>query len=206
MLRPNFIGPKALYLNPDQDELTTTNMAAIDAGYSNASSSFKPYAYSATVREDYDTRRFVSADSGSVLVSGKRVSFGLFMTPDNDKGNLLWQLSGKLSLVNTTELGLITSQFFFGRKATDNTVVSSKASANNTLSQHILLPYNMDFSLPGMELRYESELFSLELEAGYVYCFGASIWNLGADATLFFDASLAMRKYGTEIDLHRPSR
>jgi len=207
MFRPDFIGRKSLYLNPSSDKLTTANIAAIDTAFSDVIS---PYAYTATVRDDYDSFNFLFSDAGSDLVAGQRLAVGLFLSPQNEQGNLLFQLSGALKLVRSGTI-TTTSQFFFGRKATNNTVVSDKTAPQNTLASFMYLPSNKlnsgVLSTPVHD-SIETEVFSLNLAGGYVYCFGLLLDNVSAVTTdtLKGGVSLSMRKYSSEIEVFRPSR
>lgn len=210
MIRPNFIDSKTLYLNPGFDAFTTAEIALIDSPNSN--NVVNPYAYTAAVREDYDAFNFYASDSGANLAAGQRVAFGLFLTADNLKGNLLFQLYGKarfnLSGTNTA----IHGTFIFGRRAVSDVVVSSKAGPNNLLSTFIGVPsmslVNTGLSTAGLLVdSVETELFSLKLDAGFVYCFAYMMSNYSASpVTLLGGVSLAFRKYQSEIGVFRPAR
>jgi len=96
----------------------------------------------------------------------------------------------------------IVPTFFFGRKATNNTVVASKASAENALANHILLPSHFSTnSALHKQYSIETELFALNETAGYVYCFGILIPNYGSAVTAEFDISLAIRKYSEPLSV-----
>jgi len=214
MIRPNFVGSPWMYLNPSADYFSTAELAAIDTAFDPAVVS--PYAYTATVADDKDAFNFNMAAAGSVLVAGMRVAFGLFLSPENEKKNLMWQVTGKAKLYGSGT-GLAThGSFFFGRKATNNTVVSSKASANNTLASYMLLP-SKSVQMPNFPTTsgtttvivdsIQSNGFSLYLDAGYVYCFGYLLDNVTANnATLYGGINLSFRKYQSEIGVFRPSR
>jgi len=216
-MKPNSVGPKILYLNATEDSFTTAELAAIDTTNAPAAVNYSPYAYSATLRSDYDAfRPYISAQS---LAAVNRVCFGLFLSPDNDKRNLLFQLTGRarLHMADTTECGINLS-FFFGRKATNNTIVSSKAGVNNTLEtiQHLPLTVCMASYEPIVagttnriyrDISINSELFSLYSSGKYVYCFGVEIRNTTSSSqTITFDASLAFRKYSSAIEVYNPER
>jgi len=213
MIRPNFIGAKSLYLNPAVSKLSTANLAAIDGAY--AFDSYLPYAYSATVSDTYDSNNFCLDDAGANLVAGQRVSFGLFLSPQNDLKNLLFQVSGgaKWRASHATAFGGVRGSYFFGRKATNNTVVSDLASANNTLAKFTVLRSwdslaNDGTGLASTFAQYiQDEVYALELSTGYVYCFGYELTNHGsADVVMRGGVSLAFRKYNSELGVFRPSR
>lgn len=195
-MKANVVGSKALYLNPGVTSFTTGELAAIDTTF--AMATISPYAYTATVREDYDTRNFNFDDAGATLAFGNRVAFGLFLSADNSKKNLLWQFSGKSHIIFTGNTTQIHGAFFIGRRATSDTVVSSKAAASNTLAAYALLPHNFSQFLANAYLvqSVETEGFTLELEDGFVYCFGYLIDNVSAATDILMKGgiSLAVRK------------
>lgn len=206
MLNANVVGPKVFYLNPTSDKLSTANLAATDTAISDAIS---PYAYTATVRDDYDTFNFHTDDAGSVVAVGMRNAFGLFLTPENNKGNLLFQVSGKVILNGAGTTPLPLGAFFFGRRATSNTVVSDKTAPQNPLVAYTLLPSMHYFQSASLTSDYvETEVFSLQLAGGFVYCFGYYIQNCsGANALTFRGTiSLSVRKYGSGLDIYTPTR
>jgi len=208
-MRPDPVGPKVLYFNPSSDKLSTANLAAIDSVH--ATDTVQPYAYTATVRDDYDAFNFLTDDAASNLVTDRRVAFGLFLSPQNDLKSFMFQLYGKACFLvggtNVTPKG----SFFFGRKATNNTVTSDKASANNTLAKWIYLPsiHTSDRLGTGNRVytdEINTELFSYELSGGFVYCFGFMMDNNGAaDISLKGGVSLAFRKYSTVIQEFSPT-
>jgi len=211
MIRPNFIGPKAFFLNPGQDLFTAAELALIDGSRDSASANYLPFAYSATVREDYDSRRFCIDNEN--IAAGVRASFGLFLTPDNEMKNLLFQVAGQIRISTAGDSGVIVPSFFLGRKATDNTVVSTKAGTANALATHILLPgQGSNHRTAGTASNLytysiQSEVFALVDTAAFVWCFGAAIENAsGSTAALRADISLSFRKYATELDVFRPTR
>jgi len=213
MIRANVIGSKIFYLNPGNTTFDSTIIAAIDSTCTPAAANVKPYAYSATVRDDYDARNFF-VDKGTVgtIVSGQRLAFGLFLSPENNKGNLLFQLSGRLMC--QFDINYLNAHFFFGRKATNNTVVSDTASANNALDKYMILPcttesLSVDDSSDDLfsVMNIQTELVTLSESDGYVYCFGVMIDNLaGSNRTFGMDCSLSIRKYGSEFPAFIPVR
>lgn len=213
MIRANVIGPKVFYLNPGNTTFDSTIIAAVDSTCTPDAANVKPYAYSATVRDDYDARNFfVSKGSPATLISGQRLAFGLFLTPELSKGNLLFQLSGRLAL--QFDINYLNAHFFFGRKGTDNTVVSDTASANNALDKYMILPASnecatVDDSSDDIYtvLNIQTELVTLAESAGHVYCFGVMVDNLaGSNRTFGMDCSLSIRKYGSEFSAFTPVR
>lgn len=212
-MRPNIVGAKAMYFNPSNVVFSAAEIAAIDSTYDDAIIS--PYAYTATVREDYDAINYFFADDGSSIIpNGMRASFGLFIAPQNDKKNLLFQLSGKV-VVNTFSNVGCRGFFFFGRKATDNTVVSSKAATSNQLAKYTMLPSqysgigqdNVGSTISQLHTdSIETELFSLELQGGFVYCFGYNMVADSADMTVRGGMSLSMRCFCSELYNFDPSR
>jgi len=210
MLRPNFIGSKSLYLNPAFVSFTTAELALI--GTTTPNTTVQPYAYTATVRDDYDAMNITIPTRNQAVTT--RLAFGVFLSPENEKGNLIFQVSGNVQDIHSASASAYpTCSFFFGRKATNNTVVSSKAGANNDLAAYMLLPVKSHSNqAPGttgkMNVSVETEVFSVGLSGGYVYCFGFYIDNpIGAGIiTHDLQASLAMRKYSSELGVFRPSR
>jgi len=203
-MKPDFVGSKSLYLNPSADTFTTADLAAIDG--SNGWGTILPYAYTATVREDYDAFNFGTTGTPDIAASS-RVAFGLFLSPSNDKHNLIFQVSGR-ALFAMQDSGYCFGNFFFGRKATNNTVVSDKASANNSLAKFMYLPSNQVSSVNNSNIHdsIETEIFSLELAGGFVYCFGYQLTNYSGTAmTIDGGVSLSIRKYSSTIPAFRPS-
>jgi len=196
-MKPNVIGPKVLYYNPSATVLTTANITAIDEAID--PSSLKPYAYSATVREDYDARNFLTSPeaTGSAVPAGQRLAVGIFLTPDNNKGNLLFQLSGRAQFSIATSSADYQMGFFFGRKATNDTVISDLTAPQNALDKFIYLPaVHTAVGAQAAFASLEIELFSQELAAGFVYCFGFHFDNPTASShVLTGGICLAARKY-----------
>lgn len=218
MFQPDFVGRQILYLNPTGTgtKISTANLAAIDTT-AGAMDVISPYAYTATVRDDYDAQNFILADAGADIVSGKRIAFGLFLSPDLEKKSLLWRVSGKALFSNLVGANPhINFSFFFGRKATDNTVVSSLAGVNNQLAKYMLLPSQSNRYLVSpasgsgagftMSDEIESQVFTLDPGAtDYVYCFGFFMDNYGAaDITLNGAVSLSVQKYRSELGVFMP--
>jgi len=218
MLRAEMVGPKILYFNPSMSsKISTANLAAIKTT-AGAMDVMSPYAYTATVADEYDTCNFILADAGATLAATSRVAFGLFLTPDNEKGNLLFQVSGKAAFSSVTGTNpLVRGGFFFGRKATNNTVVSSLAAVSNTLAKFQYLPSKFERvsggassgTSSGISLHdsIETEIFTLTLSGGYVYCFGYYLENYAAstpDVALHGGVSLQFRKFRSSLDVFNP--
>lgn len=204
-MKPNPIGDKSLYLNPSFTTLNTAVLAAIDGAIDQTL--MLPYAYTATVRDDYDARNYNFDNAGADLPAGTRAAVGLFLSAENEKKNFLWQLTGKLSM-SSIAAASIRGGFFFGRRATSSTVVSNGGSPQNSLAQFMYLP-ETSVAVDGTNREYSirSDHFSLELAGGFVYCFGFFMENYGvAVAGLKGSASLAFRKYRSELAAHQPSR
>lgn len=212
-IRPDVIGMKPLYFNPASDVFTTANLAAIDGAY--AYNALLPYAYIATVRNDYDAFNFHTSNAGSTIAAGVRIAFGLFLTPENDKENLLFQVTGKASLVSdNTDVPLITN-FFIGRAAS-NTVVSDKTTPQNTMAKWMFLPKsavsttNFFVAVSGSATYDDSireDVFTYELEGGFNYVFGYVIDNHGAAGHLLKGhVHLSFRKYASAMTVFSPDR
>lgn len=215
-MRPDSVGKKILWLNPgvNTTTFTTADLAAIDTVANTAASNIAPYAYTATVRDDYDTARYANAGIAAIdLLSTQRVAFGVFLSPENDKGNLLFQLSANVNVLgDIANDDNLRVRFFFGRKATNNTVVSSKAAVSNSLANYIWLPNNIAFCSGALGFpsqissNIESELFGLTLSGGFVWCFGFAIDNMSANtASIQFDSSISCNKYRGVLEHFRPS-
>lgn len=221
-IKPDYIGKKCLYLNPSEVSFTSAELALIDTAINPVVANISPYGYTSTVRDDYDTVRIVSAATNTAVVAANRASFGLFLSPENDKKNFLFQVTGTVRWTMTAAAGVYTNLqagFFFGRKATNNTVTSSKAGVNNTLEKVMFLPptsYNFspitwDVSVPepvggpSLICGIESEIFTLAEADKFVYCFGACLENCGSNnVNGIFDISLSVRKYGKNLATYNP--
>lgn len=207
MIKPDFIGDKIFYLNPSFTTVTTAVYAGIDGAIDNKL--VLPYAYTATVRDDYDARNYEFEQAGVTAVLGTRAAFGLFLSPENDKHNLLFQVNGKVSIIAPAANGLLRVGFFFGRRATSNTVVSNGGSPQNSLAQFMYLPCDVMYDQASLNGRVSAsicrDLFALELAGGFVYSFGFFVENHAASAAITGFASLSFRKYRDEIGVFRPS-
>lgn len=213
-IRPNAIGPKSFFFEPGLSTFTSAEIAAIDQSHNPSSLPF-PYAYTATVRDDYDSRNF-STDSGAStqnLLAAQQFAFGLFLSPNYDLRNLLFQLSAHVHVASLggDDAHPIRVIPFFGRTAAA-TVTSSKAAQSNLLSSWIQLPVqaiarhgdNAAGTIIAniVEVSVYQELFALRASTPtlgtYPWCFGVLIQNTsGAEHSMSFHASLAFRKYGT---------
>jgi len=207
-MKPNIIGSKVLYLNPSTVAFSTAELAAIDTV--DNSPDIYPYAYTGTVANNYDSYN-IDLDACDIATQSK-VSFGVFLSPENDKGSLLFQvnIAGKVYHSGSSAFSV---EAFFGRKATNNTVTSSKAGANNLLSKYIVIPAqtwaNADGAGKYCNISVNSELFSLSSAGEYVYCAGITVTNLsGSTAASLRDGlfTISLRKYNSELTVFEPSR
>lgn len=212
MIKPNFVGPKSFYLNPTIINLSTAEIAAIDTVF--ALGTVSPFAYTATVRDNYDTKNFFTDNAGSDLAADRRLAVGLFLSADNEKKNLLFQVSGKVIMNIAAGTAVVNGSFFIGRKATNNTVVSDLTAPQNTLAQFTLLPsqsgYRNSTSTSNALLSdsIQSDVFALQLDGGFVWCFGYMLDNPSAATAatgLRGTISLAFRKYNDPLDVYRVS-
>lgn len=214
MLRPNIVGPQGLYLNPAMTQLTSANIAATDETYN--MDILNPYAYSAVVSDNYDAHNFFLADAGSSFVNGTQWACGLFLTPQNEKKNMVFQVSGSFSFASAIvdQSQVLGVRYFFGRAAS-NTVVSDLTGVQNPLAKYMYLPMNSQTSGYQQALvaagyvvqgSIESQVFTLELVGGFNYCFGMVVYYSGATQIWRGGCSLAVRKYGTELGVFTPSR
>lgn len=222
-MKPNSVGSKLLYLNPVDVTLSTAEIALIDTAVSPAVGNYSPYAYTATLRDDYDTIRVINSSTSALLATGQRLSVGVFLSAQNNKDNLLFQVSGMIRIIGISAAILEASNagFFFGRKATNNTIVSSKAAVSNTLEKVMNLcptvinksPMVWDTSVPEqasapiINVGIQSEIFTLAEADKFAYCFGAEI---GCGATtglgMIFDICLSIRKYNAALANFEPER
>lgn len=213
MIKANRVGDKVFYLNPSVTEFVSGDTDLIAGTYSNLAASYMPYAYTSTVRSDYDSHRFVSTGAAPVQISDvERVSFGLFLTPQNEFGSFLFQLSGSIQVLHTGNPSM--PNFFFGRQATNNTVVSSKVGSNNALAKVLVLPPTSVAYAPAgtdgqamIQYGIQTELFALSETGLFNYCFGASFSNPASSYTSeqYFDISLAVRKHSTTLTVFPPA-
>lgn len=219
MIKPDMTGRKQFYINPTIDTFTAAQLANIASAMGVTAASIQPFAYTGTVSSQYDAHNF-STDTlgtGCALADGKRIAFGLFLTPQSDLGNVLFQLSANLDLTAwCANAWYVRPKFFFGRVASTNTVTSSKASANNALDKFSLIAPNagsISFAHPttdfiGVNYGVETEIFSIldTTATQYNYVFGCMIENnTGVSATIAFQLSLAFRKYGDVLSVYRPT-
>jgi len=213
MIKPDVVGSKAMFFNPGVSTFTAAELALIDGSRDSAASNYLPYAHSATVRTDYDSRRFcIDAEA---IAADTRVSFGLFLTPENEKGNMMFQVSGQCRIYTPVDNGGIIPSFFFGRKATNNTVVSSKAGANNALAVLTLLPPTAVSTRGSYVDEVNSIDYAIETTVlaendytnyPYVWCFGVALDNAdNSDITVRADCSLAVRKHGKSFPVYLPA-
>lgn len=206
-MKPSITGPKIIFSNPSAVTFTSAEIALIDDPLS--ANTIKPYAQSATVQSHYDSMHVVP-DLACAQVANSRVAWGVFLTPGNDFKNLLFQVSGRARFYITGTSVLASGFFFFGRRASSDTVVSSKASANNTLDKWIVLPSRSNSNqLSNPCYIHDSicdEIWAERDASGYVWCFGYALDNLsGANAigvNGFVDFSL--RKWDSPVSEFRP--
>jgi hypothetical protein len=214
-MKPNSVGKKHLYFNPGTAvSFNTTELAAIDSTLGNAPESLYPYAYTATVRDDYDTMNFSTGSYNVSDVAAQRnLAWGVFLSPENDKKNLLFQASGVLDLQCDSALDdYMQCGFFFGRTAS-SVITSTKAATANQLAKGIWLPGHSSVTVGGftgqpryMSIGFEGEIFSYYLNGGYNYCFGVWVQNPGAAVgSVSLKGTISLRKYSTELGVFRPS-
>jgi len=206
MIRPNFIGNKVDYLNIGTTvSPTSANIAALDSSW--GTETIYPYAASATVRENYDALNIYA--HGQDFVFTNKAAFGVFLTPDNEKGNLLFQFSGCMTVQSLSNSANFHPYFFFGRKATNNTVVSDLTSQNNALDKYIILPTQItNGTSANMTISCNTEIIGAYQSGGYNWCAGIVFSCGGAANVTFYNlkATVMLRKYQSEIGVYRPSR
>lgn len=208
-MKPNIVGKKTMAMSSNLaigfESFTTAELANIDSTYSDEA--VYPWARSATVREDYDCIN-VRLHSSDIAI-GSKIAFGVFLSPNNEKGNLMFQVSGRSQF--NASAGSFSAYWILGRKKTNNTVVSSKAAASNELEKYQLIhSWDTYYSNSGA---YKSsildEIFSFEKSGAYVYCLALVIQNSnGAAATTLYGSfiSIQLRKYVSELSYYNASR
>lgn len=207
MKRSNLVGNHILL--EDQGDKTFTN-AIVDA-IDSASNSIDvyPWCKSATVQEYRDSHNFHSLGYATTLAQGQKVAFGVFLTADNDKGNLVFDVNG---CINIQRDGTNVSVYpIFGRTYA-STLTQSDAAASNLLDHYIILPFGLNpvYEVTNFQdyCTFKNSILSIELSDGYIYCLAWVIesHNSGADVGMIFHASLDIQKYSSVTNVYRPDR
>jgi hypothetical protein len=131
MIRPDLVGRNLLYNDPTNVSFTTAELGLIDS--SRDTRTMYPYAHTATLADNEDE---VNIDiAGQDIASSSKVAFGLFLSKELTKGNMLFNIQACVS-GNTTNTA-IQWYPFFGRTSS-STITSTKATTANELDNYII--------------------------------------------------------------------
>lgn len=208
---PSRQGSILYYTPPNVQEITSAEFNLIDDA--NTTTNLKPQAYSATVQNGQDARRINTPVAGWSIAASVQAAFGLFLSSENSKGAFMHQVKGYANLlIEGSGFDQISARYFFGRRATSDTVVASLAAADNQLEHWILLPTKSDSShinvtgsrLP-LRLSCDEIIYTPKDTGDFVYCFGIQIYNHSAStATIKGSISLDYRKDTDSLVCYHP--
>lgn len=199
----NKTGNPDYYDKSSNVDFSQANLDAIDS--SNASLNLYPYAQSATVQEDHDDTN-LSILGSYAMVAGQKIAFGLFLTPDNEKGSLMFH--GDIAVEMNISDANVMLYGIYGR-TNASAVVSSVVGNENLLSTYRYLRCNHSDMTNTKSLAYNGQIFSDNEEAGggsgYNHVLGFVIENhSGGTPTIVMRASMAFKKHGKNLSYYDP--
>ena len=159
---PNLSGPKVYLDDPAFVDFTGAELALIDS--SDASATVYPYAYTATVAEDFDETNCSLLNVN--IAANQKVAFGVFLTSDDEKGNLMFEISG--AVAGTMSPSIVTYAIF-GR-CNASTVTSTKAGTANQLSTYTLLPGRRQYGNTESEFSFQQQVFAYNSNSTNPFC------------------------------------
>jgi len=201
MIGPELIGNQIYFDTPAETELTNAEIVLVDSTHD--SFDFYPYAYTATVDEFKDEHIYGSGTQAQVTFKSQmRLTLGVFLTGDAEKGAYLVQVEGSTVLHGATS----TIPFYVIGRTAASSVTSSKAGTANQSSYVKLIPSCSEIEYSGNQKVSCNQTIIVEPEATNDYpiffaiCFQAS----GADAVADYFSSLSIRKYTEQIRTYSP--
>lgn len=201
MIRPDFVGKKIIFEKPNKLMTTTSINAAVDSTIANAD--IYPQAYTETVNDNFD-ERIVLTDGACNIATGNKLAFGLFLSPENEKNGLMFNVSG--GVFTRSGSGSVGITFFFGRQA-GTTVTSSTGTPENQMEDYIVLGCEEGGYTNHRSVKLNEQIFAKRVGDGGNFVFGVLIRNLaGSDDQLYLDLYLSFQKFGQNIDCFRPDR
>jgi len=202
MIRPNLTGDIVRYSDPTLTSLADAEIVLVDSAAS--SRDIYPYAYTATVSDDYEEANYNLIEKTSK--SAMKLVYGIFLSADNNKKNLLFNASVSVNAETVDSRVLIYP--IFGR-TTASTVTSTKAGTANVLDNYIILPHILSHcdTAAAIAMNMNTQILGLYKSTGEIWCLGVVIANVsGADRVLNLECSMQLTKHGTTTDVFKPDR
>jgi len=175
-------------------------MALIDAAVS--AHTIYPYARTASVPEvSNEENIFINLQD---LALGMKIGTGIFLTPDNNKGNLMFNAQGSI-VIGAASAGM-SAYPIFGR--TDaSAVTSSKTGVENELAEYKMIAQSHFQSDNVLVVSFNTQIFGEWQDGANNWCLAWVIANTtGGAITFSANASLAIQKYSVATDVYRPER
>lgn len=178
MRKVNLLNNPVIYSTPDSDDFSTAELALIDDSY--LGNAQKPNAYTATVKDDYESRRVFFNDPPDIATVMK-AGFGLFLSNEgNLKGNMMFTCVASMNLIVETT-PLFTAYALFGRTSA-STITSSKSAADNALVNWAILPSSLQLEDNTLNLSVNTNVIAEAQTADEVFCFAVFLSNGTAGA------------------------
>lgn len=202
MLKPNIVGEHLIYDPNVQGStgFTSADLAAIDADLDQNQQ--YPYAYSGTVRDDYDACKYYVDDAGVHILADKKNSFGVFLSADEDIGDFLFVCSGRVEIFSEADLMVYP---FLGVR-TGSAVTSSLVAASNSVSDYMLLPCDVSRDTNCLSVSWREVCCYIHEGNGYPLCHAFTVENPGSDNEIIMRSSIMIHKWKKEINVYNPSR
>jgi len=212
----NYEGSKMLFGDPGETIFTNAIVDAIDTA--TTSTDIYPYAYSATLQNQFDERNFRSLATDVDIAISSRIAFGLFLADTTETGNtakknVILSMRGS-HIFNTEALASIRAYYIFGR-CSASTVTSTTAATANLLSEYIVIPERAPVNRSYMATSTPFEQRGACSEdivkiafggTGYPLFFGLVIENLSPSTAYNFDqlvCSLSFQIWDQPLQAYR---
>jgi len=202
MLRPSFTGNIHYMKNPAVTALTTANIIAID-GASGAGTVFQPYAYTATVVDDKEEHNYCI--DGQDLGANLKVCFGIFLSAEDTKRNMMFNIQGALSYKGSSHSVKIYPIFGI----TNATTVTSTliAQANDLDYWKIISCEGVSAGASAKFITFNTQIVIEGRSDAKLKCLAWVLDNeSGAGSTNYVLSSLSMQKYTETTDVFKPDR
>jgi len=203
MLQPNLRGSMAHNIHAAPVDFLTADLALIDSDI--YSKTYLPYAYTATVADDSDGVSYTIATAAQAIADDQKVALGLYLSADNEKGNLVFNLQGSVSARYSAND--VSTFFIFGRR--DGAVTSTKAGTANQLGRNIILPLDTISQDDGLVFASINQSIIIQCDTtdtAVAYCFALVMENeTGGAVTAKMESTLSMQKYSWIEQTHDPA-
>jgi hypothetical protein len=200
MIRPLLVGNQIYFDNPQEKEITDVIAAAIDSNIN--SPDYYPHCITATLQELIDEAHYHSDSSGTTLISNKRTTLGVFLTPDDEYGNYLVNIEGACQYSRASSL--VNIYPVLGRVSATSLTQNDAAAANQSSFARVI-PCTTNPSGTGVGIVSFNETIIIEQDDNSYPLFLAWVFeNLDSDKAMNFNANLSMRKYIDQKQVYMP--